>query len=407
MNCRFCNNPLNHVFADLDHSPASNSYLSNEKLIQPESFYPLKVLVCEKCFLVQVDEFKPATEIFDQNYAYFSSYSKSWLEHSKDYANMMIERFNFDNKSLVVELASNDGYLLQYFKNQNIPVLGIEPTKNTAKAAVAKGINTITEFFGVKLANKLKSKYSANLIAANNVLAHVPDLNDFVGGIKILLEEDGVVTVEFPHLYELIKNNQFDTIYHEHFSYFSFYTVNKVFNKHGLKIFDVEQIPTHGGSLRIYATHKLSKDHKIDTSVSKLLDFEKNKKLLEMSTYTEFQENINSVKNNLLKFLIEKKKDNKIVVGYGAAAKGNTLLNYAGVRKDLLRFIVDASPHKQGKFIPGMHIPIVEEKEIKKLKPDYVLVLPWNLIDEIKGQLSYINNWGGKFVTAVPDLKVL
>lgn len=407
MKCRFCNNNLNHIFADLGFSPPSNSYLSDADLSKQEVYYPLKAYVCEKCFLVQVDEFKPAEEIFSNEYAYFSSYSKSWLDHSKAYVGMMMRRFNYDRQSLIVELASNDGYLLQYFQEKNIPVLGIEPTKNTAAEAEKKGIKTITKFFGEKLARKLVAKQKADLIIANNVLAHVPDLNDFVKGIKVLLSDNGIVTVEFPHLYELITNRQFDTIYHEHFSYFSFGTVREVFKYHGLNIFDVDQIATHGGSLRIFASHVDNHKYATTEAVKSLITFEKEKGLRQLSTYTKFQVGVNLVKNDLVNFLISKKKQNKIVVGYGAAAKGNTLLNYAGVRQDLLPFIVDASPHKQGKFTPGMHIPIVSEEKIKQTKPDYVLILPWNLQREITTQLNYVSSWKAKFIVAVPKLKIV
>lgn len=407
MKCRFCNNQLSNIFADLDHSPPSNSYLTTKQLAEREVYYPLKVFVCEKCFLVQIDESKPATEIFDQNYAYFSSYSQSWLKHSEAYVQMMLDRFELTEKSLVVELASNDGYLLQYFKKNNVPVLGVEPTANTAAVAEEKGIHTVVEFFGTELANELCKAGKADVILANNVLAHVPDLNDFVEGIEILLKDDGVATIEFPHLYELIKNNQFDTIYHEHFSYFSFNTVFSVFKKHKLELFDVQQLPTHGGSLRIFAKHEQCEKHKNTSAVQELLDFERRQGLLDLKTYESFQTNINAVKNDLLSFLLAQSKDNKTVVGYGAAAKGNTLLNYSGIRKDLVHFIVDASPYKQNTFTPGTHIPIVDEAQLKTLKPDYILVLPWNLIDEVRNQLAYIEEWGGHFVVAVPKLKIL
>jgi SAM-dependent methyltransferase len=407
MNCRFCKNYLTHEFVDLVNSPPSNSYLSAEQLNEPETFYPLRVFVCEKCFLVQLDEYKKADEIFDENYAYFSSFSKSWLEHSKNYVEMMCRRLGFDETSQVIEIASNDGYLLQYFKEKNVPVLGIEPTLSTAQAAREKGIESWTEFFGRKLAEKLVTENRrADLLLGNNVLAHVPDLNDFVGGLRIALKTDGIVTMEFPHVLQLIENNQFDTIYHEHFSYLSLSTVKEVFASQDLEIFDVEEIPTHGGSLRIFAKHAENETHETTENVVNLLEKEKQFGLTEIKYYLDFQSKVEKVKLDLLSFLIEQKRNGKKVAAYGAAAKGNTLLNYCGVKKDLITFVVDASPHKQGKFLPASHLPIVDESFIKTEKPDFVLILPWNIKEEIINQLDYLRDWNGKFVVAVPELKV-
>ena len=407
MNCRFCKNSLTHEFADLVNSPPSNSYLSAAQLNEPEVFYPLRVFVCEKCFLVQIDEFKKSNEIFDRNYAYFSSFSKTWLAHSKSYVEMMGGRFGFDENSQVIEIASNDGYLLQYFKEKNVPVLGIEPTLSTAQAARDKGIETLTEFFGTELAEKLvRENRQADLLLGNNVLAHVPNINDFVAGLRIALKPNGVVTMEFPHLLQLIENNQFDTIYHEHFSYLSFYTVKQIFAAQSLDIFDVEEISTHGGSLRIFAKHRENPTHEITGSVEKLLEKEKQCGLLDLSYYLDFQPQVNRIKHDLLAFLLEQKGNGKKVAAYGAAAKGNTLLNYCGVKKDLIAFVADASPHKQNLFLPGSHIPVVDESFIKREKPDLIIILPWNIKDEIIEQLSYVGDWGGKFVVAIPFLEV-
>jgi 2-polyprenyl-3-methyl-5-hydroxy-6-metoxy-1,4-benzoquinol methylase len=381
--------------------------LTAEQLNEPEVFYPLRVFVCENCFLVQIDEYKNAGDIFDENYAYFSSFSRSWLEHAKRYVDMMRSRFGFDERSQVVEIASNDGYLLQYFKEAGVPVLGIEPTKSTAAAAGEKGIESITEFFGSELARKLVgSGRAADLLIGNNVLAHVPDIRDFVAGLKIALKPSGIVTMEFPHLLQLVENNQFDTIYHEHFSYLSMYTVDKIFAAAGLKIFDVEEVPTHGGSLRIFAKHDDDETHSETGSVAKLVEKEETCGLQSIEYYLDFQPRVDRLKDDLLTFLIEQKKSGKKVAAYGAAAKGNTLLNYCGVKKDLVEFVVDASPHKQGRFMPASHIPIVDESRIRDERPDFVLILPWNIKDEITRQLSYISDWRAKFVVAVPSLEV-
>lgn len=408
MNCRFCKAPLEHVFIDLNNSPASNSFLTKEQLNEPEIFYPLKVYTCTNCFLVQVDEYKKSDAIFNKDYVYFSSYSKDWLTHSKNYVDKMIERFGFNSQSSITEIASNDGYLLQYFKVKNIPVFGIEPTANTAKVAMDKGIETIVDFFGVRLAKELATKNrKADLLLGNNVLAHVPDIVDFVSGMKILLKDSGIITMEFPHLLQLVNNNQFDTIYHEHFSYLSFYTVKKIFESVGLKLFDVEELSTHGGSLRIYATHADNTEQAVSNNVQLLLDKEFSYGIDKIEYYNGFTQKAFKAKIQLLEFLINQKKQNKKVVAYGAAAKGNTLLNYCGIKNDLIDFVVDANPHKQNKFLPASHIPVVDENEIKKTKPDYVLILPWNLKSEITAQLDYIKEWGGKFVIPIPETEIL
>lgn len=408
MKCRFCKHTVETEFADLVNSPASNSYLTAEQLNEPEVFYPLKVMTCEKCFLVQVDEYKKSGDIFNQDYAYFSSYSTSWLAHCKKYVDMMTERFGFTSSSLVVEVASNDGYLLQYFKEKNIPVLGVEPTANTAAVAIKKGIPSVIDFFGVKLATKLAGEgKKADLLLGNNVLAHVPDINDFVGGMKVILKPAGVITMEFPHLYQLVLNNQFDTIYHEHFSYLSFSTVQKIFEAQGLAMFDVQEVPTHGGSLRIFAKHKEDSSKVISSNVEAMLKKEMDAGMLSIDYYKGFQSKIEKIKIDLLEFLINAKKENKKVAAYGAAAKGNTLLNYCGVKKDMVSFVVDANPHKQNKFMPASHIPICNEQKIKDTKPDYILILPWNIKDEIVNQLNYIKDWKAKFVVPVPGLKIL
>ena len=407
MNCRFCNNALINEFVDLGFSPPSNAYLKAADLNKPETFFPLRIMVCEKCFLVQIDEFAKHDDIFNAEYAYFSSFSTSWLAHVKAYTRMMIERFGFNAQSQVIEIASNDGYLLQYFKEQGVPVLGIEPTANTAAAAKEKGIESIVDFFGVRLANSLTAKGTkADLLLGNNVLAHVPDINDFVDGLKILLNPEGVITFEFPHLLQLIDKNQFDTIYHEHFSYLSLIAVSQIFEKHGLNIFDVEEVTTHGGSLRIFAKHKEDTTKSISGNVATMLNKEIKFGLNDLAIYKTYQQKAEKVKNDFTLFLIQAKNEGKKVAGYGAAAKGNTLLNFAGTKKDLLQFVADASPHKQNKFLPGAHIPVFDEQKIKTEKPDYIVVLPWNLKEEISAQLAYIKEWGGKFVVAVPALEI-
>jgi 2-polyprenyl-3-methyl-5-hydroxy-6-metoxy-1,4-benzoquinol methylase len=407
MNCRFCQNKLTHQFVDLGFSPPSNSFLKPEQLNQPETFYPLRIMVCEKCYLVQIDEFASHEDIFNSDYVYFSSFSTSWLEHAQKYTEIMIERFKFDDKSQVIEIASNDGYLLQYFKKKGISVLGIEPTSNTAAAAKEKGIDSIIDFFGVRLATKLSEQGTkADLLLGNNVLAHVPDIRDFVGGLKILLNSNGIITFEFPHLMQMIDKNQFDTIYHEHFSYLSLTTVRQIFNEFGLDIFDVEELPTHGGSLRVFGKHIENISIPNSDSVMAMLEMENQFGLTKTKTYQNYQEASEKVKNDFLLFLLNAKNHGKKVVAYGAAAKGVTLLNFCGVRKDLIHFVVDASPHKQSKFLPGIHIPVVNEDEIRKNKPDYVVILPWNLKDEISTQLNYVRSWDAKFVVAIPTIEV-
>jgi hypothetical protein len=407
MLCRFCRTPLHHEFIDLVNAPASNSFLSKEQLNEPEVFYPLKVFVCDSCFLVQVDEYKKSDAIFDSNYVYFSSYSTSWLAHAKQYTEMAAQRFGLTQKSLAVELASNDGYLLQYFVQRGVPVLGIEPTQNTAAVAREKGIETITEFFGTALARQLVEKgIKADLLLGNNVLAHVPDICDFVAGMTILLAPGGVITMEFPHLLQLVENNQFDTIYHEHFSYLSFYTVEKIFGCQGLTLFDVEEIPTHGGSLRIFARHTENSGLLVSDRVQKLREKEKDKGVNNLNYYKGFQLRALKVKLDSLEFLINAKKEGKVVTAYGAAAKGNTLLNYCGIKADLISFVADANPSKQNKFLPASHIPVVSESGIREIRPDYVIILPWNIKEEITRQLGYIREWEGKFVVFIPGLEI-
>ena len=405
LNCRFCNEPLTNIFADLGTSPLSNRFLKKEMLGETEKKYPLCVHVCDNCFLVQLSEFETPENIFE-DYAYFSSYSITWLQHAENYVNMMIEKFGFNEKNLVIEIASNDGYLLQFFKGKNIPILGVEPAANIAKVAKEKGIPTITKFFGVNTANELREEGKlADLIVGNNVLAHVPNLNDFVKGLKILLEPNGIITMEFPHLLQLIQQNQFDTIYHEHFSYFSFLVVQKIFSSYQLTVFDVDEISTHGGSLRIYARHEENKNYEISNNVKKILQKEIEFGLTKISTYINFQNQINQTKKNIRKFFISAKKSHKKIVGYGAAAKGNTLLNFCELG-DFIEFIVDNSPHKQGLFLPGTHIPVKSVDNLQKVKPDYVVILPWNLKDEIIMQVNYIKNWGGKFVVLIPTVQI-
>lgn len=404
--CRFCANPLKHTFVDLGMSPPSNSYLAVNQLQVAEKFYPLHAYVCEKCFLVQLEEFESPEDIFS-DYAYFSSYSASWLSHAKSYTDLMVEKFGFNSSSKVIEIASNDGYLLQYFKELDIPVLGIEPAANVAKVAEAKGIPSLVKFFGVNTATELvEAGTQADLLLGNNVLAHVPDLNDFVAGMKIVLKPDGVLTMEFPHLLQLMDKNQFDTIYHEHFSYFSFLTVEQVFAAHGLTLFDVEEIPTHGGSLRIYGKHRET-NPAISDRLRNLKEREIAAGLNTIDTYLNFTEKVQTTKRNLLSFLINAKNEGKSVVGYGAPAKGNTLLNYCGVRTDFIDYTVDLSPHKQNSFLPGTHIPVYHPDKIKETKPDYLLILPWNLKQEIMGQMAFIREWGGQFVVPIPSVEVL
>ena len=405
--CRFCKASLQHTFVDLGMSPLSNSYLKLDQLNQAEKFYPLHTSVCEQCLLVQLEEFESPDHIFS-DYAYFSSYSDSWLSHSKKYTDLMIDRFSLNKSSLVIEIASNDGYLLQFFKEQNIPILGIEPAANVSQVAESKGIPTLVKFFGVQTAQELFALgKSSDLLVGNNVLAHVPDINDFVAGMKIILKPEGVLTMEFPHLWQLINQNQFDTIYHEHFSYLSFTTVEKIFAFHGITLFDVEELSTHGGSLRIYGMHEHNQKFIVSDRVRLIKEKEHQAGLDKVDTYLQFSNQVMSTKRKLLSFLIELKNNGKTIVGYGAPAKGNTLLNYCGIRTDLLEYTCDRSPHKQGLFLPGTHIPIYHPDKITETKPDYVLILPWNLKDEICSQLSYIREWGGKFIVPIPEVEVL
>jgi len=408
MNCRFCNEPLSNKFVDLINCPPSNSFLSFEQLNQAEPYYPLTIYACSKCHLVQVDEYKKAEEIFNSDYVYFSSYSTSWVQHALRYVEEMIERFKYNENSSVIEIASNDGYLLQHFRNRGVPVLGIEPTQNTANVAILKGIPTISEYFGSAFARKLKEQgQDGDLLIGNNVLAHVPDIVDFVGGLKIALRPGGVVTMEFPHLQRLVEDCQFDTIYHEHYSYLSFTTVKAVFEANGLEMFDVQEVSTHGGSLRIFAKHKDDSSKKVLPSVKALLAKEDAAGITTNEYYQNFQSRVDEVKNDMLTFLLEKSKAGKKVIGYGAAAKGNTLLNYAGIKGDnLIKFVVDAAPSKQNKYLPGSHIPVYDESKIKEYKPDFIIILPWNLKEEIRQQLAYVAEWGCKFVTFIPDVQI-
>lgn len=403
--CRFCQSELTVTFADLGMSPLSNSYVPPDRLRSMEPFYPLHAYVCNDCKLVQLEEFESPQEIFS-DYAYFSSYSESWLAHCKAYVEMMLGRFGYAGDSKVIEIASNDGYLLQFFVEHGVPVLGIEPAANVAEVARTKGIPTEVRFFGVQTATELAAQgHRADLLLGNNVLAHVPDINNFVAGMQIILQRHGEITMEFPHLLRLMQNNQFDTIYHEHFSYLSFLTVEKIFAKHGLKLFDVEELPTHGGSLRIFACHA-DDGRPIGIRVSAMRKLERDHGLHDIATYRRFGEQVKETKRKLLAFLLDAKRDGKSVVGYGAPAKGNTLLNFCGVRTDLLEFTVDRSPHKQGRFLPGTHIPILPPDAIVSRKPDFVLILPWNLRDEVIQQMSCIRDWGGKFVVPIPEVKI-
>jgi SAM-dependent methyltransferase len=405
--CRFCNAPLNHTVVDLGMQPLCEDFVKQEQINKMEPHYPLHVYVCEKCFLVQLEEFVQPSEIYD-DYFYFSSYSDYWLEHVKKYTGLMIDRFNLNEQSFVAELASNDGYLLQYFKEKNIPVLGIDPAVNAAKIAInEKGINTEMLFFGVETAKKLKQKYGrADLIIGNNVLAHVPDINDFVSGMKIFLKSDGVITMEFPHLQRLMEENQFDTIYHEHFSYLSFFVTNEIFKRNGLTLWDVDELPTHGGSLRIYGKHSEDNSKPISVNVHNLLKREKEIGYDNLEYYNGFKIKVNQTKRKILEFFIQAKNQNKQIVGYGAPGKGNTLLNFCGIRTDFLDYTVDRNPAKHGLFLPGTLIPIFDTNKLKETKPDYVFILPWNLKDEIMKHHNYIKDWGGKFVIPIPELKV-
>ena len=403
--CRFCNSILDPIFLDLGKTPLANSFLSESDLQKDEPFFPLQVYVCNECYLVQLKQFKTPDEIFSE-YAYFSSYSM--LEHAENYVEMILKRFHFNENSLVVELASNDGYLLQYFKKKQIPFLGIEPAENVAKSAIKNDIPTIIDFFSEDLAINLKNDgKQTDLIIANNVLAHVPELNKFVKGIKILLKDNGIATIEFPHLLNLIEKNQFDTIYHEHFSYFSLFTAMKVFSHHNLEIFDVEEISSHGGSLRLYVKHTINNHLSITSNVKMILNKEQEYGLDDINTYNNFSKRVMEVKGKLREFLLASKKTGKKVIGYGAPAKGNTLLNFCKIDQSMLSYTVDKSIQKQGLYLPGTHIPIKSPEEIKKSKPDYLLILPWNLQEEIMTEMSFIREWGGKFIIPIPEVHVI
>ncbi|HST56595.1 MAG TPA: class I SAM-dependent methyltransferase [Solirubrobacteraceae bacterium] len=404
--CRFCGAPLDAVFADLGSSPLANSYLPPERVGAMEPYYPLRALVCGSCFLVQLEQFETPARIFS-DYAYFSSYSSTWLEHCRRYAEQMVDALGLDEHSHVVELASNDGYLLQYFRERRIPVLGIEPAANVAKVALQKGIPTLVEFFGRETAASLARDSAADLLLGNNVLAHVPDLNDFLGGMKILLKPGGAITMEFPHLLRLIEGNQWDTIYHEHFSYLSFLTVSRMFAAHGLRLYDVQELPTHGGSLRIHGCHEDDVGRPDSERARELRERERAAGYERLETYTEFGRRVAADKRQILAFLIELKNQGRRVVGYGAPAKGNTLLNHCGVRRDFIDYTVDLNPHKQGHFLPGSHIPIRAPAALREDRPDVVLILPWNLRDEITAQHAYIREWGGRFAVRAPQLELL
>lgn len=408
MRCRHCHAELTLPLIDLGAAPPSNAYLTSHTLHAPEKYFPLRVLVCTECWLAQTEDYAGADELFSADYAYFSSYSTTWLKHAEQYVADMAHRFGLDANSHIVEVAANDGYLLQYAKARGIPCLGIEPTAGTADAARARGIEIIEEFFGAKLAQQIVAQGKrADLVAANNVLAHVPDINDFAAGFAVLLKPAGVATFEFPHLLRMVAENQFDTIYHEHYSYLSLTAVKRIFESNGLNVFDVEELTTHGGSLRVYAQRRDSGARETGRNVAEFLAREAAAGMTTPGFYAGFQEKANQVKNDFLAFLIEARRAGKTVAGYGAAAKGNTLLNYAGVRPDLIPYVVDRNPAKQDKFLPGCRIPIVTEAYLKQTRPDYVVILPWNLQDEVMSQLVYIREWGGKFAMSIPSLRII
>jgi hypothetical protein len=406
--CRFCNTPLQHTFVDLGMSPLCETQIAPDALNNMERFYPLHTYVCSNCFLVQLEEFVSPSEIFSSEYPYFSSFSDSWIEHARIYSEEMIADMDLNEDSLVMEIASNDGYLLQHFVARQIPVLGIEPAANVAEAALDKGIRTDVCFFGQESAQRIASEYKKPaLLLGNNVLAHVPDINDFVSGMKALLSSDGTITMEFPHLLKLIKLNQFDTIYHEHFSYLSLLTVQQIFAHHGLVVFDVQELPTHGGSIRIFARHDDDHTRSVTNNVTNLIEREIAEGLKSLDEYAKFGARVMETKRNILDFLIKQKRLGKSIVGYGAPGKGNTLLNYCGIRTDFLDFTVDRSPHRHGTYTPGTRIPILVPDAIKETKPDFVFILPWNLKDEIVRQTDYITEWGGKWVVPIPELRIL
>lgn len=404
--CRFCGSELKHTFVDLGATPLANSYLKREDLDKAEPFFSLHVRVCENCFLVQLPELEKPENIFS-DYLYFSSYSQTWLDHAKNYCEAMIERFALNGGSRIVEIASNDGYLLQFFKQKNIEVLGVEPARNVAEHALAKGIETEVAFFGEETATELKTQNkTADLMAANNVLAHVPDINDFVRGFKVLLKPEGAATFEFPHLLNLFEKNQFDTIYHEHFSYLSLITTEQIFDAHGLTVFDVEKLPTHGGSLRVFVQHAYTGKNAISENVKNLLEEEEKFGLRDIRKLTGYDEKVKRIKRDLLTALIEIKNEGKKIAAYGAAAKGNTLLNYCGIKTDFIDYVCDANPNKQNHFLPGTRIPIAAPEKIRETKPDFVLILPWNIADEVIRQNAFIREWNGKFILPIPEVKI-
>jgi 2-polyprenyl-3-methyl-5-hydroxy-6-metoxy-1,4-benzoquinol methylase len=408
LECRFCGRPLTVSFCDLGTAPPSNAFRKKEELQSGETFLPLHVYVCNECYLVQLPEYRRREDIFKEDYAYFSSYSDTWLKHAETYAEYASTRFGLDARSLVVEVASNDGYLLRFFAARGVRTLGIEPSANVAEAARKLGIETLVNFFGKTLAEQLASEgHQADLLVGNNVLAHVPDINDFVAGAKRLLARAGVVTMEFPHVLRLIEGNQFDTIYHEHFSYLSLLTVRRIFEAHALTIFDVEELPTHGGSLRIFARHSAVEGPATEERVNRLLAVERDFGIDRISTYASFAERARQSKRQLLQLLIGIKNSGKRIAAYGAAAKGNTLLNYCGIGCDFIDFVADRSPHKQGLFLPGTQIPVLHPDSVKEQRPDFLLILPWNLSDEIVNQMSHVRSWGGKFIVPIPSAKVL
>ncbi|MBL1140651.1 MAG: methyltransferase domain-containing protein [Proteobacteria bacterium] len=406
MKCRHCKSELEYKFLDLGFMPPSNAYLTNKELNKPELTFPLRLFVCSNCWLVQTDDYTCAEDLFTDKYAYFSSISKQWLLHAKNYVDSISNKIGITKNSYVVEIAANDGYLLKNFVAARVPCLGIEPTASTADNAEEQGIPICREFFTKALALKLKNENKqADLIIGNNVFAHVPDINDFSEGMKILLKESGTITLEFPHLMELLKHKQFDTVYHEHFSYLSLFTVNNIFKNVGLKIWDIDKLETHGGSLRVYGCH-LDDPREVSEIVNKIILEEEQLGLYDLDIYNSFQKHVDNIKNNFLSFIIKQKKKGKKIVAYGAAAKGNTLLNYAGVKSDLISCVYDAAPAKQGNYLPGSHIPILHPDEIDNDRPDFMIILPWNISNEIIQQLQHINDWGCKFVTAIPEIKI-
>lgn len=406
MNCRHCGTPLTHTFIDLGFAPPSNAYLTQEDLSRPETWYPLKTKVCDNCWLVQTEDYADAAALFTQDYAYFSSTSSGWLDHARRYAETMIEELGLGSQSHVIEVAANDGYLLRNFVAAGIPCLGIEPTASTAAVAERQGIPVLREFFGEAVGKRLSSEgRQADLIAGNNVYAHVPDINDFTRGLKAALKPGGVITLEFPHLMQLIEQAQFDTVYHEHFSYLSLYTVIRIFTEAGLRVWKVEELPTHGGSLRVFGCHA-DDAHETDASVAALSQEEEDRGLQRLQTYLDFQPRAERIKNDLLAFLIEQKLAGKKIAAYGAAAKGNTLLNFAGVKADLLPYVCDRAPSKQGKYMPGSHIPILAPQQLAVEQPDYLLILPWNIAEEVQEQNEALKDLGVRFVTAVPELRI-